>query len=202
MLKRLLLGCLLAVLTVSAVIAKPLSRTDVLGLAKRLQQEWVIQNNRLLLVDVPAQKLYVVLGGSVKYVYSISSSKFGVGSKSGSYKTPRGMHRVSDKFGDDAPLGTIFKARINTGKIYDYNAKKKDDKDYVLTRILRLRGMEQGLNKGNGVDSYKRCIYIHGTSDENMIGQPYSRGCIRMRSRDLIDLYEVVEPGDFVYIRA
>jgi len=201
-LKKIFLGLVLSLVISTLIFAKPMSRATVIALAKQLQQEWVIQDHRLLIVDVQAQKLYVILGHSVKYVYTISTSKIGVGNKAGSNRTPRGMHRFSDKYGDDAPLGTIFKARINTGKVYDFSSTQPEKKDYILSRVLHLRGMEAGLNKGKGVDSFKRCIYIHGTSNEKQIGTPSSKGCIRMKNRDVIDLYEVVKPGDFVYIRA
>ena len=186
----------------SFVISKPLTQEAVLKLSDALQKEWVIQDERLLVVDIQGQKLFVIFKNAVRYVYTISTSKYGIGNKSGSLKTPLGMHRITETYGDRAELGTIFKARINTGKLYDFSKPVVNQKkDFVLTRILRLRGLERGINKGKGIDSYTRCIYIHGTSDEFKIGRPSSRGCVRMRNLDLIDLYEYVQKGDYVYIR-
>ena len=75
------------------------------------------------------------------------------------------------------------------------------NRDYILTRILRLRGMEKGINRGKNKDSYKRCIYIHGTAEESKIGKPSSKGCIRMRNLDVVDLFKDVSNGDYVFIR-
>jgi hypothetical protein len=131
--------------------------------------------------------------------YPISTSKYGIGSQARSNKTPLGLHRIEEKIGASAPLGTIFKARQNTGKIAEINQAGAGD--LVTTRIMWLKGLEPNKNQGAGIDSYQRYIYIHGTVEENKIGQPASHGCIRMNNRDVIELFEQVKAGTLVDIR-
>ena len=132
---------------------------------------------------------YIKEGGIVK-TYVISSSSYGVGNKAGSNKTPIGLHKVKQKFGEETPIngkmiGRVFYGNIAT--IYTDNTKSKTDD--VCSRILWLVGLEEGLNKGEGIDSYNRYIYIHGTSEEGRLGKPASHGCIRMKNKELIGLY-------------
>jgi len=108
------------------------------------------------------------------------------------------MFVIAQKIGDGAPLNTIFKSRKNTGKIADID--QQSDEDYVTSRILWLKGLEPGHNAGPGVDSFARYIYIHGTHEENLIGQPASHGCIRMRNQDVLELFERVQEGTEVLI--
>ena len=202
MLKRLFLISSILCLISTNVFSRSLTQSQVIEHASTLSQQWIMKDSRLLYVDTKAQKMYVLVNQKVQYVYSISSSKYGVGNTSGSLKTPTGMHQIVEAYGDEAPLGTIFKARINTGKRYSFKTSTPNDKkDHVLTRILRLKGLERGVNRGKGMDSYSRCIYLHGTNNESKIGTPTSRGCIRMRNLDIIDLYNYVKIGDYVYIR-
>lgn len=130
--------------------------------------------------------------------YPISTSKYGIGSEAGSNKTPLGEHRIENKIGDNAPKGMIFKARRATGQIAEMNAQGVGD--LITTRILWLKGLESGVNSGRGIDSYRRYIYIHGTVEENKIGQPASHGCIRMYNDDVIELFDLVTEGTKVYI--
>jgi len=154
-----------------------------------------------LVVSTQLQKMYLLQEGEVLNTYDISSSKYGVGSQQGSNKTPKGLHRIKERFGADAPSGAIFKARTYTGQVADIIKEAVDDKeDYVTSRILWLEGMEAGLNRGGQVDSYSRYIYIHGTHEEGLIGTPQSHGCIRMYNQDVIKLFEMVEAGTFVII--
>lgn len=132
--------------------------------------------------------------------YSISTARAGLGNLSGSYKTPLGYHRIAAKIGDNAPLGSIFKGRINTQKIATIKHQPDEQKpqDLITSRILWLDGEEIQYNKGkdahgNCVDSYSRYIYIHGTDEEGRLGQSISQGCIRMANNDVIDLYNRVE---------
>jgi lipoprotein-anchoring transpeptidase ErfK/SrfK len=151
----------------------------------------------LLLVNIKQQKLRVVRKNKKTAEYVISTSKYGIGNKENSFKTPLGIHRVIEKYGDGAPVGRIFKDRLDTGKTW-----KPGDApdDYVLTRILRLEGLEPGFNKGPGIDSYERYIYIHGTSREKKIGTPISHGCVVMKNIDVIKLYDRVKAGTIVVI--
>ena len=157
--------------------------------------------NNIVLINIDQQTLHLYRNNELTKSYPISSSKFGIGNQVESFKTPLGVHRVAKKIGDGAPVGTIFKARVNTGKtaeIITTNAASKDD--YVTSRILWLEGLEPGKNKGEGIDSFQRYIYIHGTAEEGRIGQPASRGCIRMRNMDAIELFNLLETGTLVNI--
>ncbi|MCK5525182.1 MAG: L,D-transpeptidase [Thiomargarita sp.] len=154
-------------------------------------------------VDISEQQLYLYCryaeGNEEKKIYPVSTSKYGIGSKAGSNKTPLGQHRIEKKFGEGAPEGMIFRARRSTGKIAQMNAP--DAGDLVTTRIMWLKGLERGINSGRGIDSYKRYIYIHGTAEENKIGSIASHGCIRMYNRDVIDLFGRVTEGVEVNIK-
>ncbi len=139
-------------------------------------------------------------GGLVK-AYSISSSRFGTGERSGSFRTPRGLHVIRAKIGKDRPVNTVFVRRRPTGEIYSAELSEKfPDRDWILTRILWLSGLEPGFNRHGEVDTMKRYIYIHGSPDTAEMGKPGSIGCIRMRNEDLIDLFERVEAGTEVEI--
>ena len=135
--------------------------------------------------------------------FPVSTSKYGVGNKTGSNKTPLGKHKIVRRIGDNASLGTIFKCRRNLkriARIFKSKPKIEQEADVITTRILRLRGLELGVNKGEGIDSYKRYIYIHGTPQEWLIGKAASHGCIRMRNKDIVDLFNIVPSGCLVLI--
>jgi lipoprotein-anchoring transpeptidase ErfK/SrfK len=151
----------------------------------------------LVVVTVARQRLELMHGGAVEAAYPVSTSRLGVGGRDGSNQTPPGTHRIARKIGSGAPLGRIFSGRTDTGR--DWDAVEADD-DLILTRIMWLEGLEDGVNRGDACDSFRRYIYIHGTNHESRIGQPASHGCVRMRSRDVVDLYERVHEGTIVYI--
>ncbi|MCU0666972.1 MAG: L,D-transpeptidase [Candidatus Omnitrophica bacterium] len=147
-------------------------------------------------IDISAQRLYLRCGNTIIKSYPVSTSKYGIGNREGSNKTPLGLHQIVSKIGRNAPLGAIFKYRRKTGKI----ARVREAGDLITTRILRLAGLEKGVNKGRGIDSFQRCIYIHGTPEENLIGKPASHGCIRMKNRDIIKLFNLVRRNTLLYI--
>ena len=124
--------------------------------------------------------------------YPVSTSKFGLGNTSGSNATPLGKLQVRKKIGDGAPLGAVFKSRRRTGEVLRPNSPGRDP---IVTRILWLDGME-----ARNAKSFERTIYIHGTPEEWRIGQPASYGCVRMRSSDVIHLYDIVGLGAEVQI--
>ena len=142
--------------------------------------------NRMV-ISVRDQKLLVVKNGEPIKAYSVSTSRFGLGSQSGSYRTPLGDHVIAKKIGKGAPKGAVFKSRRQTGVILKPNAKGRDP---IVTRILWLSGKER-----HNLNTYRRFIYIHGTPVEKEIGRPVSYGCIRMKSKDIIDLYHRVSEG-------
>lgn len=160
-----------------------------------------ISFQKYMYISVKHQKLYLIINDSTFRSYPISTAKNGIGTKANSNKTPYGLHTVKQKIGDGVPSGGILRSRIYQGKIAEILTEKENaDKDYVTTRILWLQGEDDGLNKGKNVDSFKRYIYIHGTPEEGFIGEPASHGCIRMRNKDVIELYNLVEEGTPVYI--
>ncbi len=152
----------------------------------------VVESTRIE-VDVSTQVLNVYAGDTIIKTYPISSAKRGVGSQAGSDKTPLGRHLIANKIGDGATLNTIFKSRVNTGKLAEIDGNNAGD--LVTTRIMWLKGLEEGKNVGPGMDSYKRYIYIHGTAEEKNIGKPASHGCIRMYNQHVVELYDLVKEG-------
>ena len=160
----------------------------------------IIDNKEIVLVKISEQKMYYLKERKIVNTFDISTSKFGVGSEEGSFKTPLGKHIIKDKIGDEAPLGTVFIAREKQEKILTNLKTGNGEYDYVTTRIMRLEGLEDGKNRGIGVDSYNRYIYIHGTAEEDKLGEPASHGCIRMKNSDIIDLYPKIVTGTDVLI--
>ncbi len=145
-------------------------------------------------VHVPSQTLDLIDdSGEVIRCYAISTSKFGVGSEPGSYKTPSGAFRIAEKIGDGAAPGEIFISREPTGKL----GQEGDEKDHVQTRILWLDGLE-----AENANTQDRYVYIHGTNAESQLGTPASYGCVRMNNLDVIDLYARVPVGAAVEIVA
>ncbi len=146
---------------------------------------------RRLVVDVAGQMLRVMEGGKVAARFPVSTSRFGLGGREGSYRTPTGRFVVREKIGDGAPAWTIFRSRRNTGHL----APPGGEEDLVLTRILTLDGLDR-----RNANSLQRYIYIHGTNQEDLIGSPASHGCVRLRNEDMIALHDMVEPGTEVRI--
>ncbi len=153
-------------------------------------------NQKVILVSIKDQKLYILYKKKIINEFEISSSKFGVGFDYGSQKTPLGMHYIKKKIGDDVPINGIFKYRQFSGQLSIPNHPNYIEKDLITTRILWLSGNEE-----QNQLTYKRCIYIHGTPEEFKIGKPSSHGCIRMRNVDIYALYEFVEKGTLVLIQ-
>lgn len=151
-------------------------------------------DDMLMVVDVRAQKLTVLHAGKPLGTFWISTSRFGIGNREQSNQTPLGLHRVADRIGDGEPPGRVFQARALMARIIPESEwARSTGEDLVLTRILRLRGVEPGVNQGAGIDSYARCIYIHGTNEEHRLGQPASHGCIRMFNRDVVSLFNALK---------
>ena len=133
--------------------------------------------------------------------YVISSGKNGIGEQENSGKTPRGWHKVALKFGHSAAKNAVFKARQETGEVYNQAlAAQFPERDWILSRILWLSGLEDNFNLGEGCDTFKRYIYIHGTPDSEPMGIPMSHGCIRMRNDDVIELFELIPEQALVFI--
>jgi len=139
------------------------------------------------------QQLLLFDGARLIRNYSIGTAKKGLGEIRGSEMTPRGWHQVRLKIGAGCLINTVFVARRPTGEIYDKNlAARFPNRDWILTRILWLTGLEPGINRFGSNDTLRRYIYIHGCPDEIELGKPSSHGCIRMRNKDIIDLFDLV----------
>jgi lipoprotein-anchoring transpeptidase ErfK/SrfK len=153
---------------------------------------WGLSVATEIVISVPDQQLALIDRGKLISKYSISTSKFGLGDGNGTYRTPLGVLFVSAKLGDRLPSGAVIKNRVPTGEIVNPNAPGRDA---IVSRVIWLRGTEQQNHAARD-----RCIYIHGTPEERLIGRPASFGCIRMRSRDVIALYDFAHIGMHVTI--
>ena len=158
----------------------------------------------LIEVHVPTQTLRLTDdAGRVILETRISTGRKGVGEVNGSEQTPRGWHKVRAKIGAGQPENTVFVARRPTGEIYQPELRREyPGRDWILTRILWLSGLEPGKNRLGRVDTMRRFIYIHGCPDEDPMGVPGSRGCVKMRNRELIELFDRVPIGTRVHIIA
>jgi hypothetical protein len=145
-----------------------------------------------VIISVKDQKLMIMANGARLATYRVSTSKFGLGDDWGRMTTPLGFLQVAEKIGDHAPTGAVFRNRRFTGEILKPNAKGRDP---IITRIIWLRGLED-----SNAHAFSRCIYIHGTPQEKLIGRPASYGCIRMKSRDVATLYAQLPLGAIVEI--
>jgi len=152
-------------------------------------------------IAMNTQQLAIVENGRVLKTYAVSTAKNGAGEQRGSECTPRGWHKIRAKIGAGRPLQAVFVGRRATGEIYSPElGRLQAHRDWILTRILWLGGLEPGKNRYGHVDTAWRYIYIHGCPDELMTGSPGSHGCIRMGNADVVDLFNRVATGVSVYI--
>ena len=161
-----------------------------------------INSEKYILVIPSKQILFLVSNGTAIFSYPVSTSKFGLGNENDSFKTPLGLHYIADKIGENMPKMTIFRGRktlSNNLTLADLDLPENTDirnehferyDDVITSRILWLKGHEDGINKGDNIDSYSRYIYIHGTAHEDKIGTPASHGCVRMNNSDVIELFD------------
>lgn len=155
-----------------------------------------------IIISIPGQTLSLLDdSGRLLRCYPVSTAANGAGETSGSFCTPRGRHVVRAKIGAGQPENAVFVRRRPTGEIYTPELGAQfPGRDWILTRILWLSGCEPGFNRLGGCDTMRRYIYIHGTPDEVPLGVPGSRGCIRMRNADLLELFDLVPAGTPVEI--
>jgi len=157
--------------------------------------------NRYIDVCIAAQTLNLIENGTVIHSYPVSTAKNGAGERMGSECTPRGWHKIRAKIGDKQPLSSVFVGRRPTGEIYTPELDQQyPERDWILTRILWLGGLEAGFNRYGTVDSSWRYIYIHGCPDHLLQGKPESHGCIRMRNTDMLNLFNQINVGELVFI--
>jgi len=157
--------------------------------------------NRYIEICIATQTLDLIENNTVTNSYPVSTAKNGAGEKMGSECTPRGRHKIRAKIGDKQPLNSVFIGRRATGEVYTPElGQKYPERDWILTRILWLGGLEAGFNRYGEVDSSWRYIYIHGCPDHLMQGKPESHGCIRMTNADVLHLFNQINAGDLVFI--
>ncbi|MDG0969193.1 MAG: L,D-transpeptidase [Porticoccaceae bacterium] len=167
-------------------------------LAQHTEQSYALH------VEIGKQQCHVLNRDlQVAQSFAVSTAKNGVSNKLNSNGTPSGLCSIVERIGNDQPMGMRFIGRVPTGEIVRPEADSPENStigDYILTRILRLAGLESGINRGGDVDTYARYIYLHGTNEEYLIGTPASHGCIRMRNTDILSLYSLVSCGTPVLI--
>jgi len=152
-------------------------------------------------VDVATQTLQVERRGDIVFSTPIATASNGVGEHNGSECTPRGWHVIRAKIGGGCVANTVFRGRRATGEIYTPALRQQlPERDWILTRILWLSGLEPGFNRLHKVDTLRRYIYIHGCPDEDVMGVPSSHGCIKMHNAELIALFDLVPVGTRVLI--
>jgi lipoprotein-anchoring transpeptidase ErfK/SrfK len=157
----------------------------------------------VLEIDVPSQSLILKdVQGRILMQTRVSTARNGVGEENGSEKTPRGAHYIRARIGAGLPADAVLVSRRPTGEIYSPSLRAAfPNRDWILTRILWLCGLEPGKNRLGNVDTMRRYIYIHGCPDEDPMGVPGSRGCVKMRNSEIIELFDRVAPGTRVHIR-
>ncbi|WP_062269985.1 L,D-transpeptidase [Endozoicomonas arenosclerae] len=153
-------------------------------------------------VRIASQTLELIQEGKEDILYSVSTASKGTGQQEGSWQTPLGKHVIRAKIGEGMPLHAVFVGRRFTGEVYspDLQQQYPERKDWILSRILWLSGLESGFNRLGDVDTMRRYIYIHGSPDSAIMGEPGSRGCVRMQGGDMIDLFDRVLPGTTIDI--
>lgn len=157
-----------------------------------------------IIIHIPTQTLELFDdSGKSLHRYQVSTGANGLGEENGSYCTPRGRHVIRAKIGAGLPINTVFVKRRSTGEIYTPElGALYPERDWILTRILWLSGKEPGFNRFGSCDTMRRYIYIHGTPDSTELGKPGSRGCVRMRNAELVELFDAVKVGTQIEIIA
>ena len=167
-------------------------RNEALPSLAQARARGLPENGALIVVSIADQKLALLAPATEPRLYVISTSKWGVGAQQDSQRTPLGWHRITDWIGGDARPGQAFVARQPTAEVLPPQSwRSVEREDYVLTRILWLDGLEAGVNRGAGIDTRSRFIYLHGTNQEQLLGRPASQGCIRLANRDVMELFDL-----------
>ena len=152
-----------------------------------------------IIISLTRQTLQVSRAGRVEHEYLVSTSRYGPGEQRGSLCTPRGRHLIRARIGSGLPSGAVLRGRRPTGEVFSPELyRAAPGRDWILSRILWLSGLEPGRNRLGDVDSMRRYIYIHGTPDREPMGVPFSHGCIRMRNTEVCQLFELVTAGTLV----
>lgn len=164
-------------------------------ISKKIEKKYPSHTfSNFIYVDINKQKLFLLDNRVTIKKYNISTSKRGLGNKSNSLQTPEGLHKIKSKYGQGVPIGGILDHRKFNGEIASINLDTTSTAiDIICTRVIRIIGLEDGVNKGGEVDTYLRKIYLHGTNEEGLIGKESSHGCIRMKNQDIVDLFDRVK---------
>ena len=152
-----------------------------------------------LIISIKSQRLFYLIDGKLAQKYIVSTSKNPSSCAENSFGTPTGLHTIATMIGSEQPSGMVFKGRVPTQQFTKFTLEQQES-NLITSRIIRLRGLEHGFNAGDGCDTYKRCIYIHGTNHETRIGKPFSGGCIEMKNVDIIELFKQVSEKHLVWI--
>lgn len=179
-------------MNLSSIIEQFRSQCQALGLEPT--EDW-------LYASIEAQKLLHIKGDALHTSYPISTSKNPPSCIEDSFGTPWGMHKIGEKIGNGAPLGSVFRGRIPSGMAYWEEPEEEQAKSLITTRILRLHGLEPGVNQGPGRDTFERYVYIHGTNKEDAIGTPASKGCLQMTNEDVIELFDTIQEDSLLWIQ-
>lgn len=150
-------------------------------------------------MSIAKQKLYLFKDKLLFLSADISTSRNPPSCKEGSLGTPLGLHKIDGKIGEGLPLDTVFRGRVPDG-ILAKQSESELKKNLILGRIMRLRGLEDGINAGGNVDTYNRYVYIHGTNQEDKIGTPNSHGCVLVGAKNLKKLFEETPDGSIVFV--
>ena len=155
--------------------------------------------DRILVVRIKSATMQYFVKTKLVKSYVISTSRKPPSNVKNSLGTPRGLHEIAERIGAGQPPGMVFKSRVPTGRHFN-EFPDNETSNLITSRILWLRGLEPGVNRGGEVDTYERYVYIHGTQQEERLGEPMSSGCVLMRNADIVELYELVRVGDWVWI--
>ena len=196
--KTLLYSIIMAIVCCPGCSSESKSMSDLADTLSDYDWQSYVGNNTGIWVSIERQELLLIGNYRMMKRYRCSTAKTGAGNKQDSGMTPLEWHRVGVKVGGDLAMGAVLKDREWTGQVW--TAGEQTDTDLILSRILRLEGLEESKNRGGDVDTWNRYIYIHGTNQIDVLGQPASAGCIRLDPRDVIDLYERVGEGCCVLI--
>lgn len=158
--------------------------------------------SRRIEIDLSRQRLWLFEDERPQLEFAVSTARNGPGEIMNSYCTPRGLHAIAKKIGAELPPAAVFERRVWQGAVWspEYAATQPPTRDWILTRILWLTGLEPGFNAGGERDTFARYIYLHGTPDDVPMGEPGSHGCVRIRNMDIVALFDRVAEGDCVFI--
>lgn len=150
------------------------------------------ETNQVIIASIKLQNIILYHNGKSEKVYQMSSSKNPPSCVDGSLGTPWGLHEICEKIGEDQPMGMVFEGRKPIGLKFWECSQEKNKRNLITSRILRLMGLEEGVNKGGKVDSFDRYIYLHGTNHESRLGSPSSSGCLQLSNKEILELFEKI----------